>query len=205
MTRQKAERLAYHMMKGNRFEGIDEARRYMVERWNAHDAAIPGWGERATVELDLAYTTPETAKACVADLIRTVPDGHTYFEPSAGTGAFMHTLPDTTITMDVLPRHHSITQGEFLTWEPPGNGPYCVVGAPPFGERLWLPNAFTVRALDFAGWVGFITDTKAMREMPNGTLHHTMPLGSDAMRGLSGGRVRRALEWRVGSSTEGPV
>ena len=197
MTHQKAERLAYHMMRGDRFECIDEAHRHMLERWRTHDAAIPGWVERATVELDLAYTTPEAAKSCVADLMRTIPEGHTYVEPSAGTGAFMHTLPDTAIAMDVLPRHPAVIQGEFLTWEPPGNGPYCVVGAPPFGERLWLTNAFTVHALDFAEWVGFITDAKAMREMPNGTLHHTMSLGSDAMRGLSGGRVRRTFEWRV--------
>lgn len=194
---QKAERLAYHMMKGGRFEGIPEARRYMVECWRDGKAAIPGWVDPGTVQLDLAYTDPATAKSCVADLLRTVPESMTFVEPCAGMGAFLEHLPHTTIAMDVLPRHDGVRQGEFLTWEPPRDGSYCIVGAPPFGDKLWLTNMFTVRALDIANWVGFITDTRAVQEMPNGTLHHTVPLERGAMRGMSGGMVRRDLEWRV--------
>ena len=198
---QKAERLAYHMMRGDRFGGIPEARRYMVEWWRERNAAIPNWVDPDTVQLDLAYTDPAIAKSCVADLLHTIPDGMTFVEPCAGMGAFVECLPHS-ISMDVLPRHDNIERGEFLTWEPPGGGPYCVVGAPPFGERLWLTNAFTVHALDIAEWVGYITDARALKDMPNGSLHHAMPLEPGAMRGLSGGRIRRDLEWRVWKAVE---
>ena len=145
----------------------------------------------------MAYTTPETAKSCVNDLIQAIPCGMKFIEPSAGTGAFLKHLPSDTIAMDVLPKHPAVRLGEFLTYEPPGSGLYCVVGAPPFGDNLWLTSAFTVHALDIAEWVGFLVDTKAVRYVPNGNIHHTVPLGPDAMRNLSGGRVRRKFEWRV--------
>ena len=71
------------------------------------------------------------------------------------------------------------------------------MGAPPFGERLWLTNAFIIHALDIAKWVGFITDVRAVRDVPDGILHHVIPLHRDAMCGMSGGQQRRDLEWRV--------
>ena len=193
----RAETFAFHVMKGGRFDGIPEARRYMLEQWSIHDAQIPGWVDLDRVELDLAYTMPEAAKSCVDDLLRTIPEGVTFVEPSAGRGAFLKHLPKDTVAMDVLPRHDMVKRGEFLTYEPPGPGPYCVVGAPPFGDRLWLTNAFITHALDMAECVGFIVDAKSVRDAPNGTIHHVTPLGSNAMRGMSGGRVRRRLEWRV--------
>ena len=193
---ERAERLSYHMMNGNRFEGIHEARRYMGERWANGEAMIPKWVTPCEVELDLAYTAPHAAKSCVEDIMECAK-GCRFIEPSAGQGAFLEWLPDDTIAMDVLPKHPKVMRGEFLTYEPPEGGPYCIAGAPPFGDNLWLTNTFTMHALDIAKWVGFITDAKALRKMPNGNMHHAVPLGSDAMRGLSGGPVRRELEWRV--------
>ena len=66
---ERAETLSYHMMRGNRFEGIYEARRYMGECWVRGDAMIPKWVTPGDVELDLAYTTPEAARSCVDDIM----------------------------------------------------------------------------------------------------------------------------------------
>ena len=51
-THETAERLTYHMMGGNRFEGIHEARRYMGECWERGDAMIPNCIKPGDVELD---------------------------------------------------------------------------------------------------------------------------------------------------------
>ena len=59
----------------------------------------------------------------------------------------MEFLPDDTIAMDVLPRHKNVKRGEFLTYEPPKGEQCCVVGAPPFGDNLWLTNTFITHAL----------------------------------------------------------
>ncbi|MBI1658861.1 MAG: hypothetical protein IS632_08860 [Thaumarchaeota archaeon] len=49
--------------------------------------------------------------------------------------------------------------------------------------------------LGVAELASFISDAEELREMPHGTLRHTMPMGQGSMVGQRGDYLCRTLEW----------
>ena len=85
-------------------------------------------------------------------------DDYVFIDPSAGTGRFYDIFPeDRRIGMDISPRGNTeILEQDFLTWRPPREGKYIVVGNPPFGLRGHLALQFINHASEFADITAFI-------------------------------------------------
>ena len=107
------------------------------------------------------FTPPETTKLVLETLLQTLTHlgvdmgEYTFIEPSAGDGAFLPILPDTTISLDINPRHKDVIQQDYLTYLPPP-GKYVVFGNPPFGFRGKLALDFINHSVKFAEFVAFI-------------------------------------------------
>ena len=131
----------------------------------AGDGRIPGWVDISSEGLDLFYTSPAAARACLDSLLDQMaqdgadPGRYTFVEPAAGQGAFYDLLPHgRRIGVDVFDHGRSDYQvADFLSWAPPGGAKrIAVVGNPPFGSRGWLALAFVNHAAAFADYVGLI-------------------------------------------------
>ena len=121
------------------------------------------------MSLDQFYTRPKVAEHCLATF-HEVMDGlgvdlsrHVYVEPSAGCGYFYGLLPGRRrvgIDLDPVEMEGGDTEGvvkaDFLRWKPVMDGPFVVVGNPPFGFRGHIALMFINRAGLFADAVGFV-------------------------------------------------
>jgi hypothetical protein len=111
-------------------------------------------------EKDQFFTPSATAEYCWTQFreITQIPvDDYTFVEPSAGDGSFLSVLPDTTLAMDIEPRHPNVQSRDFLTWTPTDRSkPYIAFGNPPFGLRGHLALQFINHAATFADYVCFI-------------------------------------------------
>ena len=112
--------------------------------------------------LDQFYTNQDIVVCCLDFLEAIVgKDGlevhDLWIEPSAGTGAFLEHLPCPRLGIDLDPKHPEIIQGDFLSWECPGDieSP-IVVGNPPFGRNANLALAFFNHAARFAKRIALI-------------------------------------------------
>lgn len=84
-----------------------------------------------------------------------------FLEPSAGEGAFMDALTELSpsveqVGCDLDPKHPSVIQQDFLTWEAPAGKPWVVFGNPPFGKNAALAIQFFNRSAGFANTIAFI-------------------------------------------------
>ena len=120
-------------------------------------------GAEVERELDLFFTKKLTARECFADFAREARANGVnlaefiHIEPSAGEGCFLDLLPaKRRIALDLLPRRDEIKQADFLTWNPPAEKKYVVVGNPPFGLRGHIALQFINHAAGFADIVAFI-------------------------------------------------
>ena len=88
---------------------------------------------------DQFFTPKDLAKKCWETFNREVKintQEHTFIEPSAGDGSFLHILPNGSIGLDIEPRSTGIQKQDYLTWKPPTiTNKYIVFGNPPFGLR----------------------------------------------------------------------
>lgn len=111
-------------------------------------------------EKDQFFTPSETVAYCwrvFQDITHIDVNNYRFIEPSAGDGSFLSVLPDTTIAMDIEPRHSNIQQIDFLTWTPTDTSkPYIAFGNPPFGLRGHLALQFINHAATFTDYVCFI-------------------------------------------------
>lgn len=118
-------------------------------------------GDFHKINLDQFYTKKEISENCLRVL-----DDYIYFEdfdyilePSVGTGSFYNLLPrDKRIGIDIDPKikDRSITQMDFLEFEPEKNKKYIVVGNPPFGKISSLAIKFFNKSAEFADVIAFI-------------------------------------------------
>lgn len=122
-------------------------------------------------DLDQFYTSPELAKAMVADLDFT---GYDFaLEPTAGTGTILDELPkDIRIAYDLEPKHPEVRFGDAREIPiPTGRG--IIVGNLPFGKRNQLNIELITRFLQYPN-----IDTMALilpRAWQKHTLQKTFP------------------------------
>lgn len=112
-----------------------------------------------TVSLEQYFTTDKLVDKCVY-VIQSLYDFDKFdliVEPSAGDGAFLNRLPhQSTLAIDIEPRHPSIEKADFLSWKPQKVGRILTVGNPPFGIRASLATKFLLHACEFSEVVAFI-------------------------------------------------
>mgnify|MGYP001422152114 CR=1 FL=1 len=109
---------------------------------------------------DQFFTPKTTVEYCwdkTQEIIGSIEDYH-FIEPSAGSGNFLEVLPlERTIALDVEPKHKSVVNQDFLTWEPPKDGNKRItIGNPPFGLRGHLALKFINHSFAFSDYVCFI-------------------------------------------------
>lgn len=87
-------------------------------------------GKYRTNTNDQFYTNEDVAKQCFQWIITalnesgetttTPPEDYIWIEPSAGTGAFLHQLPEsfTKIGLDIEPKAADIIKQDYLSWNP---------------------------------------------------------------------------------------
>ena len=109
---------------------------------------------------DQFYTKESKAKLCVESVLQHIPESShwLWIEPSAGKGAFLHSVPSSIVKVgvDIDPKDSSIEQADFLQWTPPQNTKILVFGNPPFGRQSSLAKAFIKKAAGFAECIAFI-------------------------------------------------
>ena len=117
---------------------------------------------------DQFYTDTNVAKKCVKQIISSLqslgseyePSSYLWVEPSAGSGSFLHNIPNTytKIGLDIDPKGTDILPHDFLQWTPPPDNtkPILIFGNPPFGSQSTLAKAFILRSCSFATIIAFI-------------------------------------------------
>ena len=156
---------------------------------------------------DQYYTKPHIAKRCfnkfevVAKTLGVDLSRYWFIEPSAGCGWFYKLLPGhRRIGIDIDPQATDIAGArliahDYLTWMPPKEGRYVVVGNPPFGLRGHLALQFINHSYPFADMVAFIlpplfnSDGKGVpaKRVKGYKLAHSEKLPDDAFQ-YPGGR-----------------
>lgn len=126
-------------------------------------------GKYRTNTNDQFYTNERVAKQCFQWIITalnesgettTPPEDYIWIEPSAGTGAFLHQLPEsfTKIGLDIEPKAADIIKQDYLSWNPTSlpKKDVIVFGNPPFGRQSSLAKAFIAKSCSFADFIAFI-------------------------------------------------
>ena len=111
-------------------------------------------------DLDQFYTKSSVAKDCVDFLRSTVGEFNIarFIEPSAGKGAFLQHLPESTLALDIYPLNDKIIKQDFLTWKKPKHfkGFIVAIGNPPFGQNASIALQFINKCADFSDVIAFI-------------------------------------------------
>ncbi len=112
-------------------------------------------------DIDQFYTRPDVAALCVSralEAIGPLPGMVLHVEPAAGEGAFLDTLPEPRLGLDISPPPHrpDILRCDFLGWSPPPADRVVVITNVPFGRNASLAAAFLNHAAGFASHVASI-------------------------------------------------
>lgn len=109
--------------------------------------------------LDKFYTKTDIVHQCVqfleacANLTLSNID-QDIIEPSAGAGAFLDILPESTLAYDLAPEDSRVLEQDFFLLS--RDEPALVIGNPPFGRAARLAVKFFNHAAKFATHIGFI-------------------------------------------------
>jgi len=119
--------------------------------------------------IDQFYTKESVAQSCIQRITQLLPETRDYLwiEPSAGSGAFLHSLPALyeKLGLDIDPKAPDILCADFLTWVPPAPSPssspsaeknIIIFGNPPFGRQSSIAKSFIVKSCKFAAIIAFI-------------------------------------------------
>jgi hypothetical protein len=112
-------------------------------------------------KLDQFFTKPEEAQrlyAITQGIINHLSlNNNNYLEPAAGAGAFYNCMPiDKRTGIDLEPRLPDIIKHDYLTWEPPKDIRFNIIGNPPFGRRSKLATQFINKSVSCADLIAFI-------------------------------------------------
>lgn len=107
------------------------------------------------INLDKYYTDKKLAKKCINLVQKYVKDISEYIEPSAGDGSFSLQL-DSCIAYDIEPEHSSIIRQDFLELKLPYLKNRCIIGNPPFGQRMLTAQKFFRKATELGDYIAFI-------------------------------------------------
>ena len=115
------------------------------------------------LNLDKYYTSYDDMQYCVNkawDILK--ENGYEiseFLEPSAGNGVFsdyLHTSGLDVIAIDIEPEGKNIIKADYLTYPLDYVENRCVIGNPPFGNRLSLANKFFKKSIEIADYIVFI-------------------------------------------------
>lgn len=180
---------------------------------------VPKWVVNRDVDLDAYYTNPDTAKYCFKLLKKILfkkgvdISKYTFLEPSAGFGSFYRLLPKKRrIGVDAAKYDSEYIQHEFLSWNPPTDKKFIVVGNPPFGYRGWLALAFMNKASEYSDFIGFIlpkgftSESKCSPKyrIPNMKLIHSEELPNDVFLNPDGTKFKANTVFQVWEKRDVP-
>jgi len=143
------------------------------------------------------FTPPDLAARCVAlvDDLCGLGSFDLVVEPSAGKGAFLRLLPESTrVGVDIEPRVPDVERADFLGWRPvSGSGRILTVGNPPFGQRAALAMSFLHHACSFSDTVAFILPRSfnkyTFQDRVHPLFHLTGSFDCDDFHGEAGNRL----------------
>lgn len=113
----------------------------------------------AKIHNDKYYTPDNVVKKVLEVLEKDVMPINKFtriIEPSAGAGAFLKRLPESSIGYDVEPQGENIIKGDYLKQEIPYLKNSLVIGNPPFGEGGNLHNEFIKKSFKHSDYVAFV-------------------------------------------------
>ena len=104
---------------------------------------------------DKFYTNRDVAFRCIEKLKPYIQDFKTIIEPSAGSGNFL--FEGTTHAFDIAPESDFVKEENWFDVDlRQFDGPICVYGNPPYGERNRLSKAFIEKCLGDASVIAFL-------------------------------------------------
>ena len=115
------------------------------------------------LNLDKYYTSYDDMQYCVNkawDILK--ENGYEiseFFEPSAGNGVFSNYLSTSgldVIAIDIEPKGENIIKADYLVYPLDYVKNRCVIGNPPYGNRLGLANKFFKKSIEIADYIVFI-------------------------------------------------
>lgn len=115
------------------------------------------------LDLDKYYTSYDDMEYCVNkawDILR--ENGYEiseFLEPSAGAGVFSNYLATSgldVIAIDIEPEGENIIKANFLEYPLEHVKNRCVIGNPPYGNRLSLANKFFKKSIEICDYIVFI-------------------------------------------------
>lgn len=117
-------------------------------------------GKFRTNTKDQFYTKATIAKTCIDTILALLPftSKYLWIEPSAGNGAFLHSLSPAfeKVGLDIDPKAADIQEQDYLKWTPPKEKNIIIFGNPPFGRQSSLAKAFIGKSCEFAKVIAFI-------------------------------------------------
>lgn len=115
------------------------------------------------LDLDKYYTSYEDMQYCVnksLDILKNNGyDISEFLEPSAGNGVFSNyiaTFGLDVIAIDIAPEGDNIIQADYLEHPLEYVQGRCVIGNPPYGNRLSLANKFFKKSIEICDYIVFI-------------------------------------------------
>ncbi len=115
------------------------------------------------LELDKYYTSYDDMQYCVNkswDVLK--ENGYEiseFLEPSAGTGVFSNYIATSgldVVAIDIAPEGENIIQADYLKYPLEYVKGRCVIGNPPYGNRLSLANKFFKKSIEICDYIVFI-------------------------------------------------
>ena len=114
--------------------------------------------------LDKYYTSYTDMKYCVDKACNILKENgyiiSEFLEPSAGAGVFSDYLSSISdldvIAIDIEPEGKSIIRADFLEYNIEYASGRCIIGNPPYGNRLGLANKFFKKSIEIADYIIFI-------------------------------------------------
>lgn len=115
------------------------------------------------LDLDKYYTSYEDMQYCVNKSLGILKnngyDISEFLEPSAGNGVFSNyiaTFGLDVIAIDIAPEGDNIIQADYLEYPLEYVQGRCVIGNPPYGNRLSLANKFFKKSIEICDYIVFI-------------------------------------------------
>jgi len=110
------------------------------------------------IEDDKYYTDKKVVKICMDYFNKCIDKNSVveFLEPSAGSGNFLDFLNKPFIALDILPEREDILKADYLKTSFKYKQGRCIIGNPPYGERLYLAQKFFKKAIHEGDYIGFI-------------------------------------------------
>lgn len=113
--------------------------------------------------LDKYYTSYDNMKYCVDKTLEVLKSNgyeiSEFLEPSAGAGVFSNYLATSgldVVAIDIEPDSEDIIKADYLEYPLEYVKGRCIIGNPPYGERLNLARQFFKKSIEIGDYISFI-------------------------------------------------